>query len=480
MDSLKLFAKKHKFGLLFFSGLFLIFLLPATDPDLGWHLRCGGEIWGRKGWCGYNQFSVFLENYSWANHSWLYQILIFFIFNSAGFWGLTIFNSLLMTLSFLFFYLAIKNYLWGKMAAIGLIIFLNWGIFSFGIRSQIPPFFFFNVILWLFSEIEKKPKAIFFLPLIMLFWANSHGSVIIGLILFAFFLIKEAFRQRKLIFPLTMVFLFSAAITFLNPFGMKVYENAWQHFAVVDLSRLIAEWVPATGNSFLLILTTCFLLFFYFLADTKVENRIFAFFILPFAFLALKARRNIPFYFLLIFYLFFKAELTKIIFPLCQKRKILRNVLTGLTAMLFLFFGFLLQLPKTMEINSSRENYCQKSSVEYPCEAIEFLKKQPQKGNIFNRYEWGGFLIWQLPEYKIFVDGRMSAWLTRENKSPYEIYLEILQNQPGWQGILDNYKINWILISPGTFMDILLKEDAEKFSWQEVYRDKISVIYKKI
>jgi len=108
------------------------------------------------------------------------------------------------------------------------------------------------------------------------------------------------------------------------------------------------------------------------------------------------------------------------------------------------------------------------------------LRQQPEKGNIFNRYEWGGFLIWQLPEYKVFVDGRMPAWEHPSGKSPYTIYLETLQNQPGWEETLKEYNINWILISPGTFMDLLLQPNPKKFGWEEVYRDKISVIYKRV
>ena len=73
----------------------------------------------------------------------------------------------------------------------------------------------------------------------------------------------------------------------------------------------------------------------------------------------------------------------------------------------------------------------------------------------------------------------MPAWLTPEGKSPYTIYLETLQNQPGWEETLKRYKVDWILISPGTFMDLLLAPGPEKFGWRQVYRDKIAVVYQK-
>jgi len=101
-------------------------------------------------------------------------------------------------------------------------------------------------------------------------------------------------------------------------------------------------------------------------------------------------------------------------------------------------------------------------------------------GIIYNRYEWGGYLIWQLPDYKVFVDGRMPAWPTPSGKSPYTIYLETLQNQPGWQDTLKEYNVSWLLISPGTFMDLLIGDGPEEYGYTEVKRGNQYVLYKRL
>jgi hypothetical protein len=93
-------------------------------------------------------------------------------------------------------------------------------------------------------------------------------------------------------------------------------------------------------------------------------------------------------------------------------------------------------------------------------------------------YEWGGFLIWQKPNVKVFVDGRMPAWKDENGKSPYQIFLEIIQTQPGWNEKLNQLKTDYILISNGTFLNLLLQKEANKYRWQPVYRDDIAVIYK--
>jgi len=95
-------------------------------------------------------------------------------------------------------------------------------------------------------------------------------------------------------------------------------------------------------------------------------------------------------------------------------------------------------------------------------------------------YEWGGFLIWQKPNIKVFVDGRMPAWKDENGKSPYQVFLEIIQTQPGWNEKLNKWKTNYLLIGNGSFLDLLLQKESKKYGWEEKYRDSIAVIYKNL
>ncbi len=459
--------------LLFFLSLFIFFLLPTTDPDLGWQIRCGEEIWQRHSLCSVNRFTVLLKDYSWPNHYWLYQAMVFPLYKLGGFGGLTIFNALLMSLAFLFFYLAIKNYLWEKILAAGLIIFWGWGVFSSGLRSQLFSFFFSCLILFLSTKLRQKTFWAAILPLIILVWANVHGgSVILGLILLFFLLTHQAVYQPKKIPLFIFVYLMSLSFTLFNPFGVAIYQDAWRHFAGVNLAGLIAEWVPPSPLAWWSILLSALgLSLLVLLRPQKRENLFWLLLLFPFVILALKARRNVPFYWLIWFYILFKQSLIKDIW--------LKKEVIFLMFFVFFFFGLFLRLPLTIHTNLSLTNYCQDSNLSYPCGAVNFLRQQAP-ANVFNRYEWGGFLLWQLPEFNFFVDGRMPAWETPSHKSPYTIYLEILQTQPGWENTLKEYNISWILISPGTFMDLLLRPEPQKYGWQEAYRDQVSVIYQKV
>jgi hypothetical protein len=75
-----------------------------------------------------------------------------------------------------------------------------------------------------------------------------------------------------------------------------------------------------------------------------------------------------------------------------------------------------------------------------PNQIIQHLKTNPCQGNLFRHYNLGGYLIWQLPETKVYVDGRMGTTWTR----PADTDL----GEPG-----ENYFNTWDLIYNGEKID---------------------------
>ena len=130
-----------------------------------------------------------------------------------------------------------------------------------------------------------------------------------------------------------------------------------------------------------------------------------------------------------------------------------------------------------MKINNNPESYC-KAGLTFPCEAVEFLRNQSNRGNIFNQYGWGGYLIWKLPEYGVFIDGRMSAWLSSDGRSPVAVYEEIMRGDSGWQQVLENADIDWVLVKSTSAMAARFQISPDP-GWQEAWRNKTAVVYKR-
>jgi hypothetical protein len=183
--------------------------------------------------------------------------------------------------------------------------------------------------------------------------------------------------------------------------------------------------------------------------------------------MALMANRNIP--------LFYTIVLVQLLPITPSFKKNFSPLFLPLLIALFVVTAFI-QVRSTIAFSSSWDAYCTKGRTHYPCEV---LNKYPQlSGNIYASYEYGGFMIWQKPNSKVFVDGRMSAWDNGSGEYAYQTYLKILQTQPGWNEILKDNKTDYLLIGQGTFLDLLLDEDAKSYGWEKVYENEAHAVFK--
>jgi hypothetical protein len=107
-----------------------------------------------------------------------------------------------------------------------------------------------------------------------------------------------------------------------------------------------------------------------------------------------------------------------------------------------------------------------------PVEAVFYLKSTTiNEGRLFNTYNWGGYLIYNYPEQKVFVDGRtdlfgdeiLGEWLT------------VIQAADGWQTALEKWGVTRIIIEPDRPLAKVLPYNG----WIETYRDSVAVVYEK-
>ena len=103
-------------------------------------------------------------------------------------------------------------------------------------------------------------------------------------------------------------------------------------------------------------------------------------------------------------------------------------------------------------------------------DAVAYIQEQSPPGQLFNSYNWGGYLLWALPEYPVFVDGRTDLY----NDELIGEWISVMRVEDGWQDVLDEYNINLILIEAGSTLDRVLEREQE---WQLAYSDELSVVY---
>jgi hypothetical protein len=105
-----------------------------------------------------------------------------------------------------------------------------------------------------------------------------------------------------------------------------------------------------------------------------------------------------------------------------------------------------------------------------PTAAIDFVQRTNISGNVFNSYEFGGYLIFAgIPT---FVDGRAlpfgDAFLHE-----YSDAVNLIDISKAFE-MLDQYKISWIILPP---TEPLTKALARSAQWDRAYSDEYAVVF---
>jgi hypothetical protein len=106
-----------------------------------------------------------------------------------------------------------------------------------------------------------------------------------------------------------------------------------------------------------------------------------------------------------------------------------------------------------------------------PVGAAAWVRQNRPTGEMFNSYNWGGYLVWALwPDYRVFVDGRTDLYgdeLLRQ-------YLNAQLGRPGYEETLATYDVNFILTYPDDALSVRL---ACSGGWKEAYRDDVALVW---
>lgn len=496
------FAQSKYVRWIVYSGLFFLafsfaFAVP-TDPDFWWHLRYGEIIVKTYTIPLVDTFTYTLDGTSVVDTEWLVEAIFYLLYTHATFIAVSFVFALATSASFLipilFRPVSLETLMIGMWAIVG-----SSTILIPGPRPQLVSILFFSFLLTVLLNFIKNRsvRILFFIPPLFLLWANTHPGYMIGIVLLFVFTGCEflyLFRriiQKHTVFPdryhltrvilLVLLLFLSYGATMLKPSGSHTFAilspeaisslvlpmNLVSGTPAGRVRMTIQEWLPPIlsdipGTLFLLALFSTGILF------TNRTLTLYDFrnvlLLLVFAYFSTLSRRNVP-YFFLIFLAVGPAYMKDLISSLTKMRTIKRAIIIlFVTVIGFRVYTVGQLLLEFYQRGSLLENYC--DVVHMPCKAVEFIKKTKPEGRMLNYYTWGGYLIWNVPEYKVFVDGRIPGG------GIYEEFDKIVHLESSWQEILDKHHVGWILFPRYTrFEGLLLKG-----GWKQTYVDSLSVI----
>lgn len=441
---------------------FLFLFRPVIDLDLGWHLRYGQEMYQNHTVPRINTFSQQMEGEFWADHEWLYQLIIYPMYQTMYLPGLSLFGAIIVTTSIFLITLPFSKVRW--VAGLVSLIALQ-PLLRFGLRSQYMSLLGISLLNYIFWH--TKQKFHYILPFVFLFWANLHGSFVYGLALYAaFIVIKESNTTKldiqKLITAIdSKLLLLSIVITIINPYGLKLHQQIINHLHFPYL-QYIVEWLPfpLTNQSILWLLLLVAIIVFH---STKHKLKLAQIICIGIVTLiALRARR-------------FVSLATFVILPFALK--ILDKKTYPPILLTLIMVGLSVYVISTNQMNNtlrqSWDTYCQTTEGHCSINMFNQVKNLPPQTKIFNTYRFGGMLIFFDPNHKPYIDGRMHAWEQNGNY-PYYNYFVLENTLPGYQSLLIQENFDYALVDPHTALSNTL---VKQYGWQVInYQEFITLL----
>lgn len=469
--------------LLAWYGFFLIHKIDLTTADLGRHLANGKMfIQGNFGFLTANFYSYTYPGYEFICHHWGAGVIFHLILKLAGFAGVHLLFIVLSLLTFLiFFYLAVKEAGFGVATIFSLLV-----VPLIAERTEVRPevfsYFFcslFFLLLWRYRSGLLRYRFLFLLPLIEVLWVNIHIYFIFGLFLLGAFLAESLFfgDRRKNYLELCVIFLLSIIASFLNPFGLngtlaplnifedygyRIVENQSVHFldklGFIDNPNLLLFKIIffALVLSFLLVI----------LKNRRRFSWLYFFMAMVFGAMGWLALRNFTLFGMFSLPLF--AANIKVIRP---------NIKWQLVFCPLILFFTIINLGKNIDYRLHNLGLGLAAGNN---RSADFFTSIGLEGPVFNNYDIGGYLIYQLfPAERVFVDNRPENYPASFFE---QVYIPMQEHDELWKKENNIYNFNAIFFShrdmtPWGQQFLVARIDDP--AWAPVFVDNFAIIFLK-
>ena len=474
--------------------VFLAILAMAThvsiDSDTWWHLRAGKWMVENKQIIKEDIFSYTSAGKAWQYPGLWVQVLMFKLYSWFGPGGLNLWVSFMVVAIFGFVWRTTEGNILFRVAVLMLAAMAS--AIYWAARPYLISYLLFAVFFYLLERNQNEGKNnLWLLPVLMIIWVNSHGGFLAGFILWGPYFVDSlirwvlAKRQRreqelevlqKRWINLLWVGLAMLLLSLVNPQGLKLWSLPFTTVSRQAEQLFIAEWQsPDFHNPSMIPFALILVLSIGILGGSSKRLSLYEILLMGgFGLLGLVSIRNI-FFFVIVApaiitrsgkYLFsdladdFNIQL-KLDF---SKQPTKLGSVINIFIVLLVSFVTLLRVVSTIPESVNREAF----EIEFPVNAVEFLQTEELSGQMFNSYNYGGYLIWALPKYPVFVDGRADL----HQDEIIMTWYRVMRGSKEWEQVFEKWNIQFVLVEPG----VPLLSELNNAGWSTIYEDDVSVI----
>ena len=464
----------------------LMALQPVRSPDVWHHVGSGRLVVENRGPASVDVFSCTAQGKRWLQFEWLSQLLLYLTHQTAGVIGLLLVRLAAVACTALLLLIIARKrgagWMAGAIAVVLAACVMSGRFFS---RPEIFTLLLMSAFMYSVEKLRQGEMRWFFVPaLLMAPWVNMHGAWVAGLAYLGLACGGESVplllrvgkaSPKRTVYVLWLALGLAAAATLINPYGWHIWEVPFSLSRTAEVRTHIAEWQMPTLKTWLDIRNVGAFLFLasLFLAPAGISI-LDAFLILFFGFLAFTARRHLTLAMLVTSPIF--ARQLSLIWSMSSLRRkglfsqplvrVALVLIVCIAATLTALGGF--GLPRGgigLDDNA------------YPVAAADFLEAHHLKGNLFNAYSFGNYLLYRrYPDNLIFIDGRVDMY----GSEPVKLFASVRRADEGWQDILKNNDIEIAVLEISKYSDLPIVKALHKSpEWKLCYWDNLSAIYVK-
>ena len=447
--------------LLFLWGTIAAFC-PVSSNDLWLLLREGADTIATGEIQKVDRYSAVAAGRPYLAHEWLSALTFHGIYKLGGGEALTVFRALTM--------LAMLLLLWFSLEKRARSFFLTAPFLALAgytilVRVFVRPHVFTLLFLciWMFClERWRRDRRLW--PLILLvplqvLWANLHGAYIFAIVIgvmitatMAFLVLVPSWSRDesyhwsdvRMLAALTLACL---AASLINPHGLRLVEFSLNMGLASDyIKQVVFEWASPLGPKYLrsygrvVVLLMCFLVWLGLALNVKRRPLLDAAFALLATVMSLQAIRFVSYIGILGFPIMVRAWLavadTHFRPAAVRRRPALETALFTLILVSTLVYGFPYGETKHRRIGWGLGG-------RMPYEATQYIEEKGLRGNIYNDYGDGAFLIYYLhPGIRPVMDSRIDLYGTELARE----YFTSRDHPVPFFRYLNKYGVSYILL----------------------------------
>jgi hypothetical protein len=394
----------------------------VLDPDLWWHLRGGDAIIAQHAVPHHAVFTRHTER-AWVEYSWGFEVIASRFYHWFGLMGLVNLRFLLEVIVSATLFVIGWRGLDSFWQALGLTVAGMWGIHHcLTLQPMLASIVMFTFEIALIFEARRRNtmRPLYVLPFMFLVWANLHIQFVYGiailLLLSGVSLMRAALPSNWAsrlepdedlpLIPVSFITVSSVLATLVGPYSWHLYgvllgyiQSSAPYTIITELRALSFRYPEHFGLALvlfagffalgwrrsrdpfkLILLTACTLIGLRMTRDSWVacvpamaiiaDRRMFS----P----GERAGRTVP-------------------------RKIAFAAITAVaTVLMFTMIEWDSKLSNSSLSRVVAENF--------PADACNFIRAHSLSGPLYNDMDWGGFLIWALPDVPVAIDNRTDLY----------------------------------------------------------------------